>query len=335
MVRRTPGRPAIRQRETTCPPMRIRALPEMTAVASSGSVKRPESFHWNAPSRPFMPPTFRVTPVRWAEKRPLRILTVSCAGTKAAQNSPKPPPRQRPSKPRLAVARVGSRLSTFRVMPSLRGKWIDPLRNAPGSGSTGAAGAGPGKRTRTATDSGSAKRRSMTANRNTVHWPGGAILMTIVPGYTRPDGPDRPPHRGDRVPPLPDLLRSGDRSRELRRRRVPGALHVRRPAQPPALHGLHAPGVRHRDRRRAVRGGRARARVRDAEAGPRAARAVRVRRREGPRARAGRRVPLHEPALRRLPGHGPRRRAGVRSARGVERNVKDPLQRATGGRIRA
>ena len=48
------------------------------------------------------------------------------------------------------------------------------------------------------------------------------------------------------------LLRPRDPPRELRRRRLPRALPVRRPAQRTALHGLPAQGLRDRDRRRAV-----------------------------------------------------------------------------------
>ena len=44
---------------------------------------------------------------------------------------------------------------------------------------------------------------------------------------------------------------------------------------------------------------------------------------------------LPQPALRRLPGHGPDAHSGVRSPTRSGRGVKDPLQRQTRGRNRA
>ena len=118
----------------------------------------------------------------------------------------------------------------------------------------------------------------------------------------------------------------------LRRGALPLALHVRRPAQRHPLHGLRAQGVRDRDRRRAVRGGRAR---------PRATATLKLARE--PLARcafavekaherpAGEEFRCREPALRGLPGHAPAGRPRVRPATRSERGVKDPVQGQTRG----
>ena len=119
------------------------------------------------------------------------------------------------------------------------------------------------------------------------------------------NGPDRPAHRGERVPPMRDVLRSRDRARHLRRRRLPEPLHVRRPADRAPLHGLPAAGVRDRDRRRAVRRGRAHpagfGTVRLAREPLRPLRASRSSRPRRPRPG---RLPVREQALLRLARHG-------------------------------
>ena len=121
------------------------------------------------------------------------------------------------------------------------------------------------------------------------------------------DGADRPPDRCQRVPPLLDAVRPRHRPRHLRRAGLPVPLLLRRPAHRPPLHGLRAEGVRDRDRRRAVRGGRAHAgRLRHRAAGRLPARPLRLRGRAGAR---GPRGAVREPPLLRLARRRPRRRS--------------------------
>ena len=82
-----------------------------------------------------------------------------------------------------------------------------------------------------------------------------------------------------RVPAVPHLLRQADRAARLPRDALPVPLQLRRRAVRRPLHGLHAEGLRRRDRRRHVRGRRAQRRLRRHQDDRRAAAAVPVPRR--------------------------------------------------------
>ena len=168
-----------------------------------------------------------------------------------------------------------------------------------------------------------------------------AVLNTVYrphPGYSSsrsapvdsPDGPDSPPDRGGRVPPVPDVLRSRDRARDVRRGALSLAVHVRRPAQRHPLHGLRARSVFATEidvelfeeaERGAGYGTLKLARE------PLACCAFTVEKAHESPAR----IPLPQPALRRLPRHGPGAHPGVRSPTRSRRSVKDPLQAADPG----
>src|SRR3954453_19049789 len=134
---------------------------------------------------------------------------------------------------------------------------------------------------------------------------------------------------GERVSEVLDVLRPRDQPVDVHRGELPGPLPLRRSLERAALHGLPAQGLRHGDRRRAVRrGGEDAGGLRGGQARRTPARALLLPDRAGLRRPRG----LRQPALLRLARGGARRGAGVRpprpalaDARRKLAPVKDPL----------
>ena len=133
------------------------------------------------------------------------------------------------------------------------------------------------------------------------------------------NGPDRPAHGDQRVPPVRDLLRSRDRPAHLHRRRLPEPLLVRRPAHRPPLHGL--PACRSSPPRSTStcsgQAERTQARLRHGAARQRAAAALPLHGRAGVRRPRAGGLPVREQALLRLAGRCAGRGPGLRPARSL------------------
>ena len=207
---------------------------------------------------------------------------------------------QRPSKPMPHRQLRAVAASVSIVIGCARGNWIVPLSRNPGAGLDlvrGGSARAPanrnGKSENARGDEGSSRERIRLSHHNTVYRQNLASRIAIRPRIDSVDGPDSPPYRGHRVPAVPHVLRSRDRPGHLRGRTLSVAVQLRRPAQRQPLHGVRAVGVRHGDRRRAIRGGRARPWLRHTETGARAAGVLRVLGRARPRTTARRGVSLH------------------------------------------